>query len=296
MDAPAVVMTRVPPWFEDKVAQRRLHSAFVVEQSCFGPMADMTPGMPFHHFGLRLDREPLSMGWDMDGHRSGTSLPPDHVSIIPAGASAKVWWDRPVDFACLYFTPAALSDALGKEHIGVRGDVAPAIGQSSPTLSFLMRAMHADMLAGSPYGALVGESIFVSFAAAVGGAGEGFSRKSGCTPIDWRIRRAMDYVHSNFREPMDLASIAQASATSAFHLCRSFRAAMGCSLWQYVTRVRVYAARARMEREPTSTLTHIAMASGFDSYSGFIAAFKASCGITPSRYRRQTPLTQKDRL
>ena len=292
MDAAAVVMTRVPPWFEDKVAHRRLHSAFVVEQSCFGPMADVTPGMPFHHFGLRLDHEPLSMGWNMDGHRSGTSLPPDHVSIIPAGASAKVWWDRPVDFACLYFTPAALTDALGQEHSGLQSEIAPAIGHASPTLSFLMRAMHADMLAGSPYGPLVGESIFVSFAAAVGGAAEGFSRKSGCTPIDWRIRRAMDYVHSNFHEPMDLASIARASATSAFHLCRLFRAAMGCSLWQYVTRVRVHAARALMEQEPARTLTQIAMESGFDSYSGFIAAFKASCGIAPSRYRQQGPFKQ----
>jgi AraC family transcriptional regulator len=292
VDAPAVMMTRVPPWFENTVARRRLHAAFVVEQSCFGPMADVTPGMPFHHFGLRLDREPLSMGWDMDGHRCGTSLPPDHVSIIPAGASAKVWWDRPVDFACLYFTPDALTDALGNEHGRLRSEVVPAIGKSSPTLSFLMRAMHADMLAGSPYGPLVGESIFVSFAAAVAGADEEGSRKSGCTPIDWRIRRAMDYVHSNFHEPMDLASIARASATSAFHLCRLFRAAMGCSLWQYVTRVRVHAARALMEREPAKTLTQIAMESGFDSYSGFIAAFKASCGIAPSRYRQQGPFKQ----
>jgi AraC family transcriptional regulator len=126
----------------------------------------------------------------------------------------------------------------------------------------------------------------------VAGADDEGSRKSGCTPIDWRIRRAMDYVHSNFHEPMDLASIACASATSAFHLCRLFRAAMGCSLWQYVTRVRVHAARALMEREPAKTLTHIAMESGFDSYSGFIAAFKASCGITPSRYRQQGPFKQ----
>jgi hypothetical protein len=108
-------LTRVPPWFRHTISRRGTWNLCVLEQSCFGPMHDLTPSAPFHHFGVRLDRAPLKMGWILDGARSDTDLPSDYVSVIPAGASLKGWWDRPVDLACLYFTPAALTAAAGEE-------------------------------------------------------------------------------------------------------------------------------------------------------------------------------------
>jgi hypothetical protein len=67
-----------------------------------------------------------------------------------------------VDFACLYFTPAALTAAAGEEV--TKFEIRPAIGVQAPTLCKLVRALHADAAQGHPYGKMLGDSIFVSMA------------------------------------------------------------------------------------------------------------------------------------
>lgn len=287
--APAT-LSRVPPWFRHTISRRGEWNLCTLEQSCFGPMHDPTPAVPFHHFGVRLDRAPLKMGWVMDGRQSNTGLPADYVSIIPAGASAKSWWDRPVDFACLYFTPASLAAALGGDWgKAANYEIRPAIGVLSPTIVNLIRAIHADAAAGHPYGKLVGDSIFISMASLLVHDGRIVQDRSYRVGIgNKRVRRALEYIHSHLSEEMDVLAIAQAAETSPFHLSRSFRSAVGCSIWQYVARERVRVASGLM-MDAALSLTEIAEMAGFESYSSFAATFKASRGLSPSRFRHSVP-------
>ncbi len=281
-----VALSRVPPWLRHTVSRRGEWSLCTLEQSCFGPVHDPTPAVPFHHLGVRLDRTPLNMGWLMDGRQSNTGLTAGHVSIIPAGASATAWWDRPVDFACLYFTPASLSAAAGRDAARTANfEVQPAIGLLSPTIVKLVQSIHADAVAGHPYGKLVGESIFVTLASVLLNDGRIVRDRQYRAGVgDKRVRCALEYIHSHLCQTMDLLSIAEASETSAFHLCRSFRNAVGTSIWQYVARERVQIACGLM-RDSALNLTQIAAMSGFESYSAFAATFKASRGLSPSHFR-----------
>ncbi|NYF92293.1 AraC family transcriptional regulator (plasmid) [Tunturiibacter empetritectus] len=293
MSGPAT-LSRVPPWFRHTISRRAEWSFCTLEQSCFGPMHDPTPAVPFHHFGVRLDRTPLKMGWVMDGRQSNTGLSAGQVSIIPAGASAKAWWDRPVDFACLYFTPASLAAAAGGNVANAADfEIRPAIGVLSPTIVNLIQSIHADAVAGHPYGKLVGESIFISMASLLANDGRIVQdRKYRAGVGDKRVRRALEYIHSHLCEQMDLLSIAQASETSPFHLCRSFRNAVGNSIWQYVARERVRVAGGLM-KDAALSLTQIATMAGFESYSSFAATFKASRGLSPSRFRESAAVDWK---
>lgn len=276
-------LTRVPPWFRHTISRRGTWNLCVLEQSCFGPMHDLTPSAPFHHFGVRLDRAPLKMGWILDGARSDTDLPLDHVSVIPAGASLKGWWDRPVDFACLYFTPAALTAAAGEDV--TKFEIRPAVGVQAPTLCKLVRALHADAAQGHPYGKMLGDSIFVSMAALLVNDGRIMQDRTYRDGIgDRRVRRTLEYIHACLTEDIDVCSIAQAAETSPFHLSRSFRNALGCSIWQYVSRRRVEVAAGLM-RDPALTLAEIASMSGFESYSTFAATFKTIRGVSAARFR-----------
>jgi AraC family transcriptional regulator len=249
-------------------------------------MHDPTPSAPFHHFGVRLDRAPVKMGWMMDGRRMDTNLPADHVSVIPAGASLKGWWDRPVDFACLYFTPAALTAAAGEEMLLKAGfEVRPAIGVQSPTLCKLVRALHADAAQGHPFGKMLGDSIFVSMAGLMVNDSRIVSERGYREGIgDRRVRRTLEYIHANLERDLDIGSIAQAAETSPFHLSRSFRSALGCSIWQYVARRRVQLAAGLMQ-DSALKLAEVATMSGFESYSTFAATFKSVRGSSPARYR-----------
>jgi len=280
-------LSRVPPWFQHTVSQRGEWSLCTLEQSCFGPMHDPTPAVPFHHFGVRLDHTPLKMGWVMEGRQSNTGLTAGQVSIIPAGASAKAWWGRPVDFACLYFTQASFAAAAGGDAVKATDfEIRPAIGVLSPTIVNLIRAIHADAVAGHPYGKLVGDSIFISLASLLMNDRRIVQNRQYRTGVgDKRVRRALEYIHSHLSEEMNLLSIAQASETSSFHLCRSFRSSIGCSIWHYVARERVRVASGLM-KDAALSLKQIAMMAGFESYSSFAATWKASYGLSPATFRQ----------
>jgi AraC family transcriptional regulator len=226
------------------------------------------------------------MGWILDGKRMDTNLPSDHVSVIPAGASMKGWWDRPVDFACLYFTPASLTAAAGEETMSAtKCEIRPAIGVRSPTLCRLVRALHTDAAQGHPYGKMFGDSIFVSMAALLVNDGRIVRESSYREGIgDRRIRQTLEYIHAHLDQDLDLCSIAQASATSPFHLSRTFRNALGCSIWQYVSRRRIQLATGLM-KDSALTLAEVASMSGFESYSTFAATFKTARGISPAHFR-----------
>ena len=286
-DGSPVELSRVPPWFRHTISRRGVWKLCTLEQSCFGPMYDTTPSAPFHHFGVRLDRTPLKMGWILDGVRADTDLPWDHVSVIPAGATLKGWWDRPVDFACVYFTPGALAAAAGEEAV-TKGklEIRPAVGMQSPTVCRLVRALHDDAVSGHPFGKMLGDSIFVSMAGLLMNDGrivQDYGYREGIG--ERRLRRTLDYIHANLQEDMDVCSIAQAAETSPFHLSRMFRKALGCSIWQYVSRWRVRIAAGLM-RDPGLTLAQVASMSGFDSYSTFACTFKAVRGIFAGKISR----------
>ncbi len=279
-------LSRVPPWFRHTISRRGVWKLCTLEQSCFGPMHDATPSAPFHHFGVRLDRAPLKMGWIMDGIRSDTNLPWDHVSVIPAGSTLKGWWDRPVDFACVYFTPASLSTAVGDESLAsTRLEIRPAIGVQSPTVCKLLRALHDDAATGHPYGKMLGDSIFTAIAGLLLNDGRIVHDRAYRSGIgDRRLRRTLDFIHTHLQDDIDLAAIAAAAETSPFHLGRTFRRALGCSIWQYVLQQRIHIASGLM-KDAALTLPQVASMAGFESYSTFAASFKAARGIAPAKFR-----------
>ncbi len=281
-------LSRVPPWLKHAIARRNTWKDCVLEESCFGPIHDALPSAPFHHLAVRLDDEPMKMGWTMDGRRHVTDMPDDHIHIIAAEATVNVWWNRPVNFACLYFTPEALQAAAGQDFVrNAALEVRSALAVQSPTLCHLVRALHSDTISNRPHGALLGESIFASIATLLANDGRLVNLLDQRKDVgDWRVRRALEFIHAHLSETMDLQSIANAASTSAFYLNRSFRNVTGRSIWQYVSQERAHLA-AEMMRSPSISLTQIAVDSGFESYSSFAAGFKTQYGVSPAHFRKE---------
>jgi AraC family transcriptional regulator len=280
-------LSRVPPWLRHTVISRGEWNSCALERSCFGPMHDPTPSVPFHHLAVRLDRAPIRMGWKSDGQFRNTDLPQDHVSIIPAGASVTSWWNRPVDFACLYFTPQAVEAAVGEEVlVASRWELRPSLALRAPAISRLIRALAKDTQMGQPYGTMKGEAVFQQLAALLVADGrilKDVRYKAGIA--DRRVRRALDYIHAHISNELSLDQIAQASETSPFYLARLFRQTTGYPVWRYVSRLRVQIAKGLM-KDPLLTLFDVATLSGFRSYSTFAATFSAELGYSPSYFRR----------
>lgn len=104
------------------------------------------------------------------------------------------------------------------------------------------------------------------------------------TPRDVRLEQMVGFVHEHFAEPVGVADIAGAAATSERDCYRTFKSCMGTSPHRYLRDYRIEQS-CRLLAFTTRPLAAIARSCGFSTASRFGAAFRAAMGCTPSAYR-----------
>lgn len=103
------------------------------------------------------------------------------------------------------------------------------------------------------------------------------------TPGSHCLREARDFIHAHFARNIGLAGIAAASGVHPSHLAKMFRRHYGCTVGEYLRRLRLEFA-ARELALSNRTLGEIALAAGFYDQSHFTNAFRRRFGLTPSAY------------
>lgn len=99
------------------------------------------------------------------------------------------------------------------------------------------------------------------------------------------LESAREFLHDNFSEPLVLEDVAESAGVHPVHLARVFRQQFGCTVGEYVRRLRVdYACRHLYSTE--LSLSEIALAAGFADQSHLTKTFKNLFGLTPSEYRK----------
>ena len=98
--------------------------------------------------------------------------------------------------------------------------------------------------------------------------------------------RARRLIEEEFASPLSLARIASAVGVHPVHLARRFRASQGCTVGEYIRRVRVGFARRELvlTDEP---IAEIACSAGFFDHSQLTKTFKRVTGRTPTAYRAE---------
>lgn len=103
----------------------------------------------------------------------------------------------------------------------------------------------------------------------------------------WRLRRIAEHVEANLENGLRIADLAREVGISAGYLHRAFRDSTGQTPLAFVNERRIRRAQDILEREPV-TMAEIALRIGFQSPSHFTRIFRATMGISPSRYRTLT--------
>lgn len=98
------------------------------------------------------------------------------------------------------------------------------------------------------------------------------------------IARARQFIAQNKTEALSLGAVAKAAGASVFHFCKMFRKATGLRFTDYVARVRLEDARARLVN-PNLRISEIAYDVGFQSLTQFNRTFQRIFGQSPSEYR-----------
>lgn len=99
------------------------------------------------------------------------------------------------------------------------------------------------------------------------------------------IHKALDYIHENLGEALDLTDVATASHFSQYHFHRIFHALVGETLNEYIRRKRLEMSIGMLVCDNGKTVTDIALSCGYSSSSNFSKAFSNYFGCSPSEVR-----------
>ena len=94
-----------------------------------------------------------------------------------------------------------------------------------------------------------------------------------------------EFLHGNFTESVTIEEISKIADVHPVHLSRVFRAKFGCTIGEYVRRLRVQFA-AKQIASTEIPLCEIAQAAGFADQSHLHKIFKSVFGLTPVEYRK----------
>jgi AraC family transcriptional regulator len=100
----------------------------------------------------------------------------------------------------------------------------------------------------------------------------------------WRLRRAVEYIHEHIDQDMRLQDVAEAAGLSEFYFIRLFRQSMAMTPHNYIVQQRLSLARSLLT-DRRITIKVVCRMVGFSNLSHFSAIFKRATGLTPKAYR-----------
>ena len=107
-----------------------------------------------------------------------------------------------------------------------------------------------------------------------------------------RITTAKIFIDKNYHEPIDLDQIARQAFLSRFYFHRLFTRIYKKTPHQYVTQIRLEAAKVLLAKEGIS-ITDVCNMVGFESPGSFSSLFSRQSGYSPQYYRNIAWLKKK---
>ncbi len=101
-----------------------------------------------------------------------------------------------------------------------------------------------------------------------------------------RIAAIHQYLMINYREEVDLKSLAALVNMAESSLCRFFRMNVGKTVFEYLNQIRIEFA-CKLLMDPDLGILEVCLDSGFNNLSHFNKQFRKIAGVTPSEYRKR---------
>lgn len=107
-----------------------------------------------------------------------------------------------------------------------------------------------------------------------------------------RVVRAKLYIDEHYASAVDLSNIADEACFSKFHFTRLFKTIYGKTPHQYLTEVRINAAKDLLA--DGAAVARACFSVGFDSISSFTGLFRRRVGLTPAAFQKDVQATRDE--
>jgi AraC family transcriptional regulator len=264
-------------------------SGLIVETHRIGAIE--IPEHEHSSFCLHLQTSsPVEMEWWSEDKHGKAIHGPGSMILLTPGTRDRLRWDRPSQRIVLSLDESYLLRAaqeMGKtRHLEFENHWIFEDRQ----LHFLLSEFRREMEAGWETGVLYGDHLGMSLAIALI---RKYSRdadlpavtRGGISRI--RLQRVVDYIAANSHLEINLDDLARVADMSRFHFARLFRSSMGVTPHRYLIDYRLQAAKTLL-RLDTSTVSEIALETGFQNARNFARVFRRFVGASPSEWKRQS--------
>jgi AraC-like DNA-binding protein len=107
----------------------------------------------------------------------------------------------------------------------------------------------------------------------------------GETSYDEQISRIISYINANYSEIHNIEQIADFLYISKYHLCHTFKKAMGITVIDYLNSIKIKSA-CNLITSTDKGFLEISQLCGFNSSAYFSKVFKDITGVSPSYYKK----------
>jgi AraC family transcriptional regulator len=205
------------------------------------------------------------------------------VDIIPSGVPSR-WELKDDDTALILGVSTSLLQSLAAEYGREPGrvEIVNRFQIRDPHLEHIGWAVKAEMESGQPNGNLYLDGLAMAIAVHLLNRHSSESTPPAARAVmsAYRLKRVLAYIDDRIGDDLSLAALAAVAGLSVSHFSASFRASVGQSVHQYVTRRRVDRAQALL-RQQTEPISQIALATGFAHASHLAYHMRRLYGISP---------------
>lgn len=238
---------------------------------------------PAHHF-LDLSLTKRARGSLLADPSRNHLRHPGRVVFLPAGSSCLGMVDM-VEHRSLSI---AFDDAFVRDTLGPHGSslFAVCLDLRNPLIQILLMSVLDELMDPGFASDVHLHSATAAILVQLARAGQK-SAAGAATPVQRdsrRITRAREFIQANLDRKLDIAALAQLLGTSTRHLTRSFKAATGLTVGEYVAQNRLARAKALL-RNAELSIQDVSAQCGFASSQYFASAFRKATGESPTTYR-----------
>ena len=204
---------------------------------------------------------------------------PDTLKVMPAGERHCDDFDRGDTRGLLVETDSDRAEAI-RTHAAVLDERVAFHGGLPAALA---RRVYHEFRQADDAAPLAVEGLLLELLAAV--SRRRTERLPGGMP-PW-LGETRDRIHADLAARPSLAALAAGAGVHPVTLARAFRRAFGCTVGEYLRRLRIERAAEQLETGD-QPLAEIALGAGFADQSHFSNVFRRRVGVSPSVYRRET--------